>query len=137
MIQTGARAPSFHGLRSASAGSSLAKRANRASDTAHEKLLRGHVWQLGLRYRKNVRSLPGKPDLVFPTARVVVFCDGDFWHGREWRKLKRQLARGTNAQYWLAKIRANMRRDAATTVELRQMGWTVIRVWEREIFHDP
>jgi DNA mismatch endonuclease (patch repair protein) len=95
------------------------------------------VWGLGLRYRKNVQSLPGKPDLVFPTARVAVFCDGDFWHGRQWRKLRRQLARGTNARYWLAKIRANMRRDAATTAELRRIGWKVIRVWEREIFHDP
>ena len=69
------RAPSFAGLKPASNAASLAKRMNRSADTIHEKLLRGVLWRRGLRFRKNLKDLPGKPDIVFASARVVVFCD--------------------------------------------------------------
>src|SRR5437879_6384164 len=75
------KSPSFKGLKPASEASSRAKRGNRRRDTLQEMLLRRELWKMGLRYRKNVETMPGKPDLVFPGARVVVFCDGDFWHG--------------------------------------------------------
>lgn len=92
---------------------------------------------MGLRYRKNVKTLPGKPDIVFPRARVVVFCDGDFWHGRNWNKLRSNLKKGTNANYWSAKIAYNIERDRRNTDMLKKAGWQVIRLWETDIKCNP
>lgn len=90
-----------------------------------------------MRYRKNVRALPGKPDIVFFGARIAVFCDGDFWHGRHWQRLSRKLRTGTNASYWIAKIKANRNRDRRNDRFLEMEGWTVIRLWETDIHNDP
>jgi len=90
-----------------------------------------------LRYRKNVKTLPGKPDIVFGRARVAVFCDGDFWHGRNWKELKSKLRQGTNAEYWLAKIESNIERDRLNTALLEADGWSVLRLWETDIKRDP
>lgn len=83
--------------------------------------------------RSIVASLPGKPDIVFPSARVIIFCDGDFWHGRRWASLSRKLRSGTNGVYWLSKIKANRARDRRTNHLLAMAGWTVYRVWESDI----
>jgi DNA mismatch endonuclease (patch repair protein) len=131
------RAPSYKGLKPASEAASRAKRANRKKDTAQEVLLRRALWRLGLRYRKHVSGLPGNPDLVFRRAKVLVFCDGDFWHGRNWDTLKTQLERRHNADYWLAKIARNRQRDAQNTALLEQQGWQVIRLWETDVTADP
>jgi DNA mismatch endonuclease (patch repair protein) len=130
-------APTFRGLKPASPDSSLVKQRNRRQDTQHEILLRQSLWHMGLRFRKNVDTMLGKPDIVFSRARVVVFCDGDFWHGRDWRTRKAKLSGGTNAAYWVAKISSNMSRDARTTEALEQAGWRVIRLWEGDIKKDP
>lgn len=130
-------APSFSGLKPASQATSLAKQKNKSTDTAHEKMLRKALWSLGLRYRKNYAKLPGKPDIVFIKAKVAVFCDGDFWHGRNWKRLSSKLQRGSNAAYWSQKIRANMLRDRRTTRLLKKMDWCVIRLWESDIMGDP
>jgi DNA mismatch endonuclease, patch repair protein len=129
--------PSYKGFVPASEAASRAKRANRKTDTAHEVLLRRELWRLGLRYRKHVSNLPGNPDLVFRRARVLVFCDGDFWHGRNWDKLKAQLEQRHNAAYWLAKISRNRERDRQNTALLEQQGWLVLRFWETDIKKDP
>jgi DNA mismatch endonuclease (patch repair protein) len=129
--------PSYAGFQSASKAASRAMRANKQKDTAHELILRRELWRLGLRYRKNVTQLPGKPDLVFSLARVVVFCDGDFWHGRDWARLRRQLLRRHNARYWLTKIARNRGRDIEQTALLERLGWLVIRVWESDIKRNP
>jgi DNA mismatch endonuclease, patch repair protein len=129
--------PSFKGLHAASSASSRTKRANKGRDTTHELLLRREIWHLGLRYRKHAKDLPGKPDIIFPGARVAVFCDGDFWHGRSWSRLRRKLRNGSNANYWIEKIASNMKRDEATTKTLTDLGWHVIRVWEADIKKDP
>jgi DNA mismatch endonuclease (patch repair protein) len=131
------RAPSFAGLKPASQAASLAKRMNRNADTIHEKLLRSVLWRRGFRFRKNLKDLPGKPDIVFTGARVVVFCDGDFWHGRNWRRLSSQLKKRENADYWRQKIRSNMIRDERTTGLLSELGWYVIRLWEGDIRANP
>jgi DNA mismatch endonuclease (patch repair protein) len=131
------RAPSFAGLSPASPATSHAKKMNRSSDTAHERTLRALLWRRGLRYRKNVKALPGKPDIVFSAARVAVFCDGDFWHGREWQRLSRKLRTGTNASYWIPKIKANRNRDRRNDRLLTREGWTVIRLWETDIRSKP
>ena len=92
---------------------------------------------MGLRYRKNVGALRGKPDIVFVRARVVIFCDGDFWHGRNWEELNSKLCRGTNAEYWLSKIESNIERDMLNNALLKADGWSVLRLWETDIKRDP
>jgi DNA mismatch endonuclease (patch repair protein) len=99
-------------------------------------LLRRQLWRSGFRYRLHAVDLPGKPDIVFRRARVVVFCDGDFWHGRDWRRRREKLSRGTNAPYWIAKIAANLARDRRNTRALRRSGWIVVRLWETDVLRD-
>lgn len=87
-------------------------------------------------------KLPGKPDLVFPGAKVAVFVDGDFWHGNQWRQrgyasLEDQMERVSGGAYWVEKITRNVERDVRMTQELEGRGWTVIRVWESELRQDP
>lgn len=130
------KSPSFTDLKPASEASSRAKRHNRRTDTQHERMLRRELWRMGLRYRKNVETLPGKPDIVFVGARVAVFCDGDFWHGRNWKELKSKLCQGTNAEYWLSKIEGNIERDMLNAALLEADDWSVLRLWETDIKQD-
>jgi len=111
-------------------------RGNRKKGTKPEVLLRRALRRRGLRYRLHAGDLPGSPDLVFRSAKVAVFCDGDFWHGRGWRALKAKLERRANAGYWVAKIAANRARDAKTQRALTAAGWTVMRFWEADICAD-
>ncbi len=129
--------PSFKGLSAPSAASSRAKQMNRSTDTEHECLLRCLLWKQGLRYRKNVRALPGKPDIVFSRARIAVFCDGDFWHGRDWHRLSQKLRAGANSSYWIPKIETNRKRDCRNNRLLKRRGWTVVRVWETDVQRNP
>jgi DNA mismatch endonuclease (patch repair protein) len=94
------------------------------------------LWKSGLRFQVNVKTLDGCPDLVFPKAKVAVFCDGDFWHGRDWRSLKGKLNRGWNGHYWQKKIGTNRSRDARHTRTLKKRGWHVVRIWESDIKRD-
>ncbi|MBM4161175.1 MAG: very short patch repair endonuclease [Ignavibacteria bacterium] len=131
------KAPSFHGYKPASRISSAIKRANRSRNTRHELILSRELRRLGLRFTRNDVSLPGKPDIVFLSARLLVFSDGDFWHGRSWRDLRTKLARGSNADYWIAKIQSNILRDIRIRRKLSRLGWRVLRVWEKDINRDP
>jgi DNA mismatch endonuclease (patch repair protein) len=110
-------------------------------DTAPERLLRGELWKRGLRYRLHSKRLPGRPDVVFPAARVAVFVDGDFWHGNQWKRrgfksLEHQFRESPSAPYWIGKIKGNVRRDRETNQHLMEMGWRVVRLWESEIQSD-
>ena len=131
------RAPSFKSFRPSSEKASKALARNKAADTKCERILRSELWRRGLRFRKNVRSLPGKPDMVFTRQRVVVFCDGDFWHGRDWEERKRKLRKGANPAYWVAKIQANIDRDRRYDEQLKDLGWSVLRIWELDILKSP
>jgi DNA mismatch endonuclease, patch repair protein len=135
--KTRSKNPSYAGLTPASANASRAKRANRKTNTRHEIALRRAVWKLGLRYRKHVSELPGNPDLVFARARVAVFCDGDFWHGRNWLQLRSQLQRCHNGSYWIAKIARNRERDRENSALLESSGWLVMHLWETDIRKEP
>jgi len=75
--------------------------------------------------------------MIVSEARVAVFCDGDFWHGRNWTTRRGKLSRGANAAYWIAKIRTNMLRDRRHRRQLEKMGWSVVRIWESEIVQNP
>ncbi len=128
------KSPSYKGLRPASpAATTSARASSRKSDTKPELLLRRALWAAGHRYRKNVGDLPGSPDMVFLRARLAVFCDGDFWHGRDWPTRRAKLAHGHNAAYWTAKIERNMARDEQVNAALEALGWRVLRFWEGEI----
>jgi DNA mismatch endonuclease, patch repair protein len=131
------RAARFDGLRPASESASLAKRANKGKNTAAELVLRRAIWRRGLRYRLHATDLPGKPDIIFRKARIVVFCDGDFWHGRKFDQRRERLARGSNGEYWIGKIEGNIVRDARQNRLLRQAGWRILRFWETDVLRNP
>jgi DNA mismatch endonuclease, patch repair protein len=126
--------PRYHTLKPSSARASAAARgSSRKADTKPELLLRRTLWREGFRYRKIRVDLPGAPDIVFPGARVIVFVDGDFWHGKNWKMRKTKLAQGHNANYWVRKIERNIARDRERSCELQVAGWLVLRVWESEV----
>ena len=102
----------------------------RSKDTSIEIKLRKALWHEGIRYRKNYKALPGKPDIAITKYRIAIFCDSSFWHGRDFEK-KKPVA--TNHQYWNAKIKRNMERDNEVNQQLRAAGWTVLRFWDIEI----
>jgi DNA mismatch endonuclease, patch repair protein len=130
------KVPRYSQFTPASKRASEIKKKTRSRDTKAELALRRALWKLGLRYQLHDARLPGKPDIIFVRAKVVVFVDGDFWHGRHWRARKPKLARGANAAYWIPKIEANIKRDERQTNELRKMGWMVSRFWETDIASD-
>jgi DNA mismatch endonuclease (patch repair protein) len=103
----------------------------RSKDTGIELSLRRALWHKGIRYRKNYKKLPGKPDIAISKYRIAVFCDSDFWHGYDWEN--RNLRIKSNRDYWIPKIERNMARDKEVTAQLEAMGWRVIRLWEFQI----
>ncbi len=129
--------PSFDGLRPASQSASEAARgASAKANTRCELALRRELWHRGLRYRLHVPGLPGRPDIAFPKYRLVVFCDGDFWHGRDLEHRLEKLARGHNAAYWTAKVQRNVERDRQNTSALTAAGWNVLRFWETDVLRE-
>ena len=100
-------------------------------DSQIELLLRQELWSRGLRYRKNVNRIYGKPDIVFIGKKVAVFCDSEFWHGYNWEERKRDFK--SHQEFWIPKIERNMERDAEVTAKLESEGWTVLRFWGNEI----
>lgn len=131
--QVTAPVPQFADRPSSSPAASRSMRGNVKRDTKPELMLRKALWARGARYRLHASDLPGRPDIVFRRKKVAIFCDGDFWHGRDWDARRERLETGSNSDYWIPKIRANMVRDRAQTAELERQGWTVLRYWEGEI----
>ena len=105
----------------------------KSKDTSIELKLRKALWKKGYRYRKNYNKLPGKPDIVLTRYRIVIFCDSEFFHGKDWEKLKLQLEKGKNSEFWINKISKNIERDEKIEKELNFMGWTVLRYWGKDI----
>jgi len=102
-----------------------------SKDTEIEVILRKELWKRGLRYRKNCKDLPGKPDIAFKGKKVAIFCDSEFWHGYDWENQKERI--GTKREYWIPKIERNMERDRKVEAQLEQMGYTVLRFWRKKI----
>ncbi len=105
----------------------------RATDTKIEIILRKALWHKGYRYRKNYKELPGKPDIALIKHKIAIFCDSEFFHGKNWEILKPRLAKGNNSEFWISKISRNMERDNEVNKALLFRGWTVIRFWGDEI----
>jgi DNA mismatch endonuclease, patch repair protein len=130
-------ATSFVGLQPSSKRASIAARAASAKrNTRCELVLRRELWRRGYRYRLHVSGVPGRPDIVFRRQRVAIFCDGDFWHGRDLENRLAKLMRGHNSAYWTAKIQRNVERDRQNTAELKAAGWDVLRFWETDVLRD-
>lgn len=105
----------------------------RSKDSAIEKKLRKALWDKGYRYRKNYKELPGKPDIVLTKYKIAIFCDGEFFHGKDWEILKPRLEKSDNSEFWKKKIERNMERDEEVNKQLLFLGWTVIRFWGKDI----
>jgi DNA mismatch endonuclease (patch repair protein) len=103
-------------------------------NTAPEMAVRRFLHASGLRFRLNVRGLPGTPDIVLPKWAAVVFVHGCFWHGHDCTHGR--VRPRTNAQFWFEKLEGNRRRDARKSRALRQLGWRVLRVWECQCRND-
>ena len=105
----------------------------KSKDTGIELKLRKALWEKGYRYRKNDVRLPGNPDIVLSKYNIAIFCDSEFFHGKDWEVLKPQLERGNNSEFWIKKISNNRERDDKVNKQLMFMGWTVIRFWGKDI----
>lgn len=105
----------------------------RGKNTKPELLLRRALTNEGLRYRLHRKGLPGTPDIIFPCERIAIFCDGDFWHGRNWKARKAAGQFKVRKSYWCAKIETNIARDKRVNRDLRKLGWTVKRYWNSNI----
>ncbi len=99
----------------------------RGRDTKPEMLIRKGLHARGYRYRLHARTLPGRPDLAFPSRKAAIFIHGCFWHGHDCPLFKWP---STRAEWWRAKIEGNHARDRAVRAELADMGWRQLRVWE-------
>jgi len=100
-------------------------------DTGPEKAIADAFRRLGLGWESHRKDLPGRPDFVFPEARIAVFVDGDFWHGWRFPTWRHKLSK-----VWEKKLAMNLKRDQRARRRLRRLGWTVIRVWEHQIERD-
>ena len=100
-------------------------------DSKIELLLRKELWSRGLRYRKNDKTVFGRPDIVFKSPKVVVFVDSEFWHGYDWETRKKDIK--SHQDFWIPKIERNIQRDIEVNTRLRAEGWTVIRFWGKDI----
>ena len=105
----------------------------RSKDTSIEMILRKALWHRGIRYRKNYKGLPGTPDIAITKYRIAIFCDSEFFHGKDWEKLKLRLQNGSNSSYWIKKIKRNRERDVEAEKALRFREWTVLRFWGEDI----
>jgi DNA mismatch endonuclease, patch repair protein len=130
--------PRFDGLHSASKRASKAARgASKKTATRCELTLAAALRLRGLQVLTNVAPMPGKPDIVLTDVNMVVFCDGDFWHGRHLKDRLARLRHGHNHEYWVAKMMNNKQRDHRVNRLLRRMGWIVVRCWEGDIQKSP
>ena len=104
-----------------------------SKDTSIELLLRKALWHKGYRYRKNYKALPGSPDIVLTKYKIAIFCDSEFFHGKDWEILKLRLEKGKNPDFWIKKIERNRNRDYENDKKLLFLGYTVLHFWGQDI----
>ena len=103
----------------------------KSKDTSIEIVFRKALWKAGFRYRKNYKKLPGKPDIALTKQKIAIFCDGEFWHGKNWDEYKEKIK--SNRKYWIPKIDKNIKRDFEIDRDLKFMGWEVLHFWGNDI----
>lgn len=106
----------------------------KSKGTKIEVLLQKELWHRGLRYRKNVKNIYGKPDIAFIGKKIAVFCDSEFFHGFDWEIRSKEIK--SNREFWIPKIDKNIQRDKDVTDKLKKDGWIVLRFWGNEIKND-
>lgn len=106
----------------------------KSKNTSIEKILRKTLWERGIRYRKNCLDVFGKPDICFKKKKIAVFCDSEFWHGKNFMEGK---VPKNNQEYWIHKFRRNIKRDKEVTGHLQEEGWKVLRFWGKDILKSP
>lgn len=126
--------PRFHGEVSEQSHRNMSK--IRGKDTSIEVILRKALWKKGYRFRKNFKSLPGSPDIAITKYKIAIFCDGEFFHGKDWEVLKPRLEKGKNSDYWVKKIQRNIDRAHEKDQQLLFLGWTVVHFWGKDILND-
>ena len=99
-----------------------------------EDLLAKTIFKNGVRYRRNVKDVFGCPDICIKKYKIAVFCDSEFWHGKDWEKRKFDFK--TNQEFWIPKIERNIQRDSEVNHKLCEAGWTVLRFWGKDITKD-
>lgn len=104
-----------------------------STNTSIELQLRKALWKKGYRYRKNYRKLPGSPDIVLSKYKIAIFCDSEFFHGKDWEILKLRLEKGKNPDFWIKKIDRNRARDFENDKKLLFLGYTVLHFWGQDI----
>ncbi len=109
----------------------------KSRDTAIEIELRRALWKKGYRFRKNYDKVPGHPDIAITKYKIAIFCDGEFFHGKEWEVLRPRLEKSNNSEFWINKISKNRDRDNEVNKKLLFEGWTVIRFWGDDIKRCP
>lgn len=103
----------------------------RSSGSEIERVLGAALWREGLRYRKQYKTISGRPDFVLVALKIAIFCDSSFWHGRGWPEAADAIK--TNKVFWVNKIEYNIRRDCEVNELLADLGWNVLRFWDDEI----
>lgn len=126
--------PRFHGTVSEQSHKTMSK--IRGKDTKPEIVLRKALWNKGIRYRKNYKGLPGRPDIAVTKYKIAIFVDSEFFHGKDWEEKKPTIAKGANSDYWVAKIERNIERDAEKEKALTEMGYRVIRFWSKDVLKE-
>jgi DNA mismatch endonuclease (patch repair protein) len=103
----------------------------KSKDTKIEVILAKALWNKGYRYTKNNNMIFGRPDIVFSKYKIAIFCDSEYFHGKDWETAKNRIK--SNQEFWHRKIEGNIKRDNEVNERLRQEGWTVFRFWGDEI----
>ena len=106
-----------------------------SKNTSIEVALRKALWRKGYRYHKNYKPLPGSPDIVLTKYKIAIFCDSEFFHGKDWEILKLRLEKGNNPEYWIKKIERNRTRDLENDKKLLFLGYTVLHFWGHDIIN--
>ena len=100
-------------------------------DSEIELMLRRELWRRNIHYRKNVKTIFGKPDIAFKGKKIAVFVDSEFWHGYDWEHRKDDIK--SNRDFWIPKIERTIQRDLEVNAHLESEGWLVLRFWGKEI----
>ena len=107
-----------------------------SKNTEIECILRKALWKKGYKYRKHYTKIPGKPDIVLTKYKIAIFCDGEFFHGKDWEVQRKRIEKSNNSDYWIMKIERNIKRDEDVNRRLKAMGWVVLRFWGKDIKKD-
>ncbi|MCM1499924.1 MAG: very short patch repair endonuclease [Clostridium sp.] len=108
----------------------------RSKNTEIECILRKALWKKGYKYRKHYTRIPGKPDIVLTKYKIAIFCDSEFFHGKDWEVQRKRIEKSNNSDYWIMKIERNIKRDEDVNRRLKAMGWVVLRFWGKDIKKD-